>query len=92
MSATSRKKRPRIAVLVLEAVRRHGPVTDEKLCAILRAHHGLKDSSVRGRRAELVRAGELEQVGRTADGRGLFDIRGLRRRPAMPPEQRNLFD
>ena len=84
-------KRPKIAVIVAEAMGRHGPTDDDRLAAILRNSHGLKPSSVRGRRAELVRAGEVERVGETQDGRGVYDIKGIKRTPAVPLEQKTLW-
>ncbi len=84
-------RRPKIAVIVVEAIRRHGPIDDDRLAAILRNSHGLKPSSVRGRRAELVRAGELQRVAETKDRRGVYDIRGIVRTPKTPTAQKTLW-
>jgi hypothetical protein len=63
-----------------------------KAAAILRASHGLPDSSVRGRRSELAKRGELAQVGKTDDGRAVWDVKGIVRKPVSPPMQLNLLD
>jgi hypothetical protein len=86
-------KGPRIVDLVMAVLREHGPADDRKLAEIMRRQYQIKSASTRGRRAELVRAGEVERVGKTSDGHGLFDIRGIVRQPVPPPaQQRSLFE
>ena len=57
-----RKTTPKIPLrdLVLEAIAKHGPVTDDDLCRILRK----AANSVRPRRIELVNMGSITQAGR----------------------------
>lgn len=81
-----------LVVLVMRIAREHGPLTDPKLVAIGRSiRPGVPDSSWRGRRAELVRQGQLEKVGITRDGHSIFDVVGIVRTPAVPLEQKTLW-
>lgn len=73
-SATSRaaalsmyEHAPTQKALVLEAIRAHGPISDQSLAALL----GLPENSVRPRRVDLVADGVIEAAGegRTARGR-----------------------
>ena len=83
------RKRPPLAVLVMRLVREHGPLTHAKLTAIGRSiRPEVGESSWRGRCADLVGRGEIEKVGTDREGHSIFDVKGIRRKPKTPTEQR----
>ena len=85
------RPRRRIVDRVLDVIVRHGPLTDVRLAAIMRRGYRTPDSSTRGRRADLVRLGRVERVGRTRDGHAIYDVVGIRRDPAGPVVQQQMW-
>jgi hypothetical protein len=92
-TATQQRTRKRRTVrdLVLVVLRARGPLSDKALCAICRAVWKTPDSTTRGARSVQTKAGRVGLVGRNAAGEGMYDIAGIRRRPAVPPAQKILF-